>query len=77
MAWRGVNSQRKGFGSKQPTKVSQVAALKTLICGAASLEALPTATALAHMYRVDPKEVELAIGVERRRRHEADAGVIS
>lgn len=61
---------RRSFGSKQPTKASQLAAFKRLICGAPSLEALPDVSALASMYRLDRKEVEYALGVERRKRFE-------
>lgn len=71
MAFRG--RKQANFGSKQPSKISQVAAFKTLLCGARSLDALPAISQLANMYRLDPKTVEYEIGVERRRRSETGA----
>lgn len=69
----GYPGQRKHFGSKQPARADQQAQLKKLICGCRSLDALPTIPALASMYRMDAREVEYAIGVERRRRAEGGA----
>lgn len=69
----GYPGQRKQFGAKQPGRADQQAQLKKLICGCRSLEALPDIASLASMYRMDPHEVEYAIGVERRRRSEVPA----
>lgn len=59
------------FGSKQPPKASQEAALRTLVAGCRDLDKLPAISTLAGMYRCDPRLVETLIGAERRRRVEA------
>lgn len=65
--------RKQNFGSKQPTKAVQLAALKSLICGCGNLDALPDLSSLASMYRMDRREVECLVGAERRRRSETGA----
>ena len=69
MAYRASRS----FGSKQPTKASQDAQIRSLIAGCRDLDHLPSIATLAGMYRCDARTVEYLIGVERRRRAEAFA----
>lgn len=64
---RGTDMRR--FGSKQPTKASQLAAFRMLICAARDLDKLPSAESLSRQYRVPVDEVAASIRAERERRH--------
>ena len=68
MAFRG--RKQTHFGSKGPNKLGHVVEFKMLLANIRTLDALPSPTSLAYRYRMDAKDVEYQIGVERRRRAE-------
>lgn len=57
------------FGAHRPTRIEQVAAVRSLICGCRDLDALDIAN-LARRCGKDARDVECWIGAERRARAE-------
>lgn len=70
MGFRGA----RHFGAKQPNKMQHLVEFKMLLANVRTLDMLSSVPALAHRFRLDAKEVEYQIGVERRRR--AEAGLV-